>query len=109
MLRITDSRMYGNKYGLLNVLRDLTNACFAKDIAENVNTIRQNLQIGYVKTLCKIADLSKPGYDNISVSAAIGQLKQIKQMLSTPAAGAEAKAHREHILLLIDNALDVKK
>lgn len=109
MLRITDSRMYGNKYGLVNVLRDLTNACFAKDIAENVNTIRQNLQIGYVKKLCKIADLSKPGYDNISVSAAIGQLKQIKQMLSTPAAGAEAKAHREHILLLIDNALDVKK
>ncbi|MES2689393.1 MAG: zinc-dependent metalloprotease [Bacteroidota bacterium] len=105
--RITDSRLYGNKYSAIDMLGDLTNACFKEDVAGNVNTFRQNLQIEYVKELCSIASFDKPNssYDNIAKSAVIGQLKSIKQMMATPGANAEVKAHREHILLLIDDAL----
>lgn len=108
--RLTDSRMYGNKYTVVNVLTDLTNACFKEDLAGAVNTFRQNLQIDYVTDLCSIASISKPNkaYDNIAKSAAIGQLKNIKQMMATPTANAEAKAHRQHILLLIDDSLSRK-
>lgn len=105
--RITDSRLYGNKYSAIDMLTDLTNACFKEDIGGNVNTFRQNLQIEYVKELCNIASFDKPNssYDNIAKSAVIGQLKSIKQMMTAPGANPEVKAHREHLLLLIDNAL----
>lgn len=104
--RITDSRLYGNKYSAVDMLTDLTNACFKEDLNSNVNTFRQNLQIEYVKELCNIGSFEKPSssYDNISKSAVLGQLKLIKQMMAAPGANAEVKAHREHILLLIDNA-----
>ncbi len=108
--RITDSRLYGNKYSVVDVMTDLTNACFKEDLAGNVNTFRQNLQVEYVKDLSSIASFNKPNaaYDNIAKSAAIGQLKSIKQMMALPAANAEVKAHREHILLIIDEALSRK-
>jgi hypothetical protein len=108
--RITDSRLYGNKYSVVDVMTDLTNACFKEDFAGNVNTFRQNLQLEYVKDLSSISSLNKPNgaYDNIAKSAAIGQLKNIKQMMALPAANAEVKAHREHILLIIDEALSRK-
>ena len=108
--RITDSRLYGNKYSVVDVMTDLTNACFKEDLAGNVNTFRQNLQVDYVKDLSSIASFNKPNgaYDNIAKSAAIGQLKNIKQMMALPAANAEVKAHREHILLIIDEALSRK-
>ena len=108
--RMTDSRLYGNKYGVVDVLNDLTNACFKDDLTGNVNTFRQNLQVEYVKDLSSIASFNKPNgaYDNIAKSAAIGQLKNIKQMMALPATNAEVKAHREHILLIIDEALSRK-
>jgi hypothetical protein len=108
--RITDSRLYGNKYGVFDVLNDLTNACFKEDIGGNVNTFRQNLQIEYVKELSNIASFKKPNYlyDNVAKSAVIGQLKSIKQMMVLTAVNAEVKAHREHISLIIDEALSRK-
>ncbi len=108
--RITDSRLYGNKYSVVDVMTDITNACFKDDLTGNVNTFRQNLQVEYVKDLSSIASFNKPNgaYDNIAKSAAIGQLKTIKQMMSLPAANAEVKAHREHILLIIDEAFSRK-
>lgn len=107
--RITDSRLYGNKYGVVDMLTDLTNACFKEDIAGQVNTFRQNLQIDYVKSLIQIATIDKvSSYDYVAQSAAIGQLKAIRAMLTAPAVNAEMKAHREHLLLLIEHALAVK-
>jgi hypothetical protein len=110
MERITDSRLYGNKYSVVDMLTDLTNACFKEDIAAPVNTFRQNLQVQYVKELCAIADLnqSNNSYDHVAKSAVIGQLKNIKQLLAGVAVNAEAKAHREHLLLLIDDAMAKK-
>jgi hypothetical protein len=108
--RITDSRLYGNKYGVVDVLNDLTNACFKEDIGGNVNTFRQNLQIEYTKELSNIVSFNKPNssYDNMAKSAVIGQLKSIKQMMALTAVNAEVKAHREHISLIIDEALSRK-
>jgi hypothetical protein len=57
--------------------------------------------------LCDIANINKNNspYDNVARSAAIGQLKSIKQLFAAPAANAEVRAHREHLILLIDDAL----
>ncbi|MFN4082435.1 MAG: zinc-dependent metalloprotease [Bacteroidia bacterium] len=110
LTRINDSRLYGNKYPAIDMLNDLTQACFRDDLNGNVNTFRQNLQITYVKQLCSIF---KPNglssYDNISKSAILMQLKNIKNMMqTTPAANNELKAHREHIVFLIDDVLAKK-
>ncbi len=107
--RLTDSRMYGNKYGAAEMLTDLTNACFKEDAAGNVSTIRQNLQIEYVQMLSKMTDTKAANnrYSHISRSAAILQLRNIKRLVSVPnpALNTETNAHREHLILLIDRAL----
>jgi hypothetical protein len=108
MKRITDSRMYGNKYSLVDMTTDLTHAIFKDDLAGNVSTMRQNLQIEYVTMLTRIVENKFGMYDHISRSAALGQLKQIKQMTGGAAAGAETKAHRDHIQLIIDQILAKK-
>lgn len=104
--RLTDSRLYGNKYSALEMMTDLTNACFKEDLAGNVNTFRQNLQVEYVKRLARIISKTTPvNYDNVAKSAALAQLKSIKRMFATPAATPEITAHRDHIVLLIDQAM----
>jgi hypothetical protein len=108
MKRITDSRMYGNKYSLVDMTTDLTQAIFKDDIAGNVSTMRQNLQIEYITMLTRIVENKFGMYDHISRSAALSQLKQIKQMTAVAAAGAETKAHRDHIQWLIDQTLAKK-
>lgn len=101
--RITDSRLYGNKYSANDMLTDLTNACFREDLAGNVNTFRQNLQVAYVTSLCNmIKGMQANSYDNIAKSAALFQLKTIKGIFAAPAANAEVRAHRDHVLFLID-------
>lgn len=103
--RITDSRLYGNKYSVVDMLTDLTHACFKDDLSGTVNTFRQNLQVQLVKEYCDMASLNKPTSDHVAKSAVIGQLRSIKQMIAAPVGNAETKAHREHLALLIDDAL----
>ena len=108
MKRMNDSRLYGNKYTVWDMTTDLTNAIFREDLNGNVSTIRQNLQIEYVKNLTYIVQNNFGSYDNVSVSAAIGQLKSIRQMMSAPAASPEVKAHRDHLVMLIDEVFNKK-
>ncbi len=61
MQRITDSKMYGNKYNLNAVFKDITNGIFIEDLNGTISTIRQNLQEEYVSRLLNITD-SKSGY-----------------------------------------------
>lgn len=107
--RLSNSRMYGNKYSVSDMMTDLTNGCFREDASSNVNTIRQNLQVEYTTMLARIVDTKAANnrYDYIARSAAIAQLKTIKRLAGTPnpAANAETTAHREHLILLIDRAL----
>ncbi|MSQ79005.1 MAG: DUF5117 domain-containing protein [Flavobacteriaceae bacterium] len=104
--RMTDSRMYGNKYSVTDMMGDLTAAIFKDDLAGNVNTIRQNLQIEYVTNL---VDVSKSmWHDNISKSNATMQLKGILAMLTAPtlAIDKETQSHRSYIQLKIKQSFE---
>jgi hypothetical protein len=106
MRRLSDSRLYGNEYSLVEFAQDLTDAIFKEDARGNVNTRRQNLQIEYVNRLVAISGLkAKSGYDHLSQSAALYQLQKIKQLIATgKRANNETKAHRAHVSHLIDSA-----
>lgn len=104
--RILDSELYGNSYKLSDFLRDLNNSIFKRDIFDNVNYFRQNLQIEYTKMLINIVSgkASKAHIHTIK-SNALYNLKQIKKMVSNSAGNTSSKAHKSHLSLLIENAL----
>jgi predicted Zn-dependent protease with MMP-like domain len=110
MKRLTDSELYGNQYSVVAMTADLTDAVFAADWTSSVNGFRQNLQLDYVDRLIDIAGLGEkaaPGYDRPSQSAALAQIQRIRQMLrSNPGVDAETKAHRAHLALKLEKALD---
>ncbi len=104
--RMTNSRLYGNEVTVKAFLSDLSKAIFEDDAQGNVNTYRQNLQIRYVTRLLAIIFL--PFYDDVSQSAALAALGEIRQMIAPkffgfggPALDAETKAHRKHVQLLL--------
>lgn len=107
--RLTDSRLYGNKYSVFDMLNDLTEYCFRDDLASTVNTTRQLLQLEYTRRLIAIAGLQEGvsiPFDHISKSAAVSQLKKIRSMMAAASATStgETKAHRDHVILQIDKA-----
>lgn len=108
MLRLTDSREYGNTYSCGEMLSDLTDACFKDDLAGNVNSHRQMLQINYVRMLISIAGFQSPSqYDNISKARATAQLLDIqKKMKTAVAADKETRDHRTYLIQLIDKAFE---
>jgi hypothetical protein len=110
MKRLTDSKLYGNQYSVAAMTADLTDALFAADWTSSVNGFRQNVQLDYVDRLIEIAGLGeKPaaGYDRPSQSAALAQIQRIRQLVRTnPGNDAETKAHRAHLALKLDKALD---
>lgn len=104
MKRITDSALYGNGYSLADVVTDLTDAIFAADASENVNSMRQNLQMAYVQRLSKMV---KEGYDTPSQSMAVYSLNAIDDLLERRRGGDIAtQAHTQNLRLTIDRALD---
>ncbi|MBL7942360.1 MAG: zinc-dependent metalloprotease [Flavobacteriales bacterium] len=106
--RITDSRLYGNQYGLDEVMMDLTNAIYSADLKSSVNTFRQNIQVEYVLRLAKFLE-PKSNYDHVSVGMALSELKRIDQMMaSATSPDALTRAHRDHIRTLVKNALEPK-
>jgi hypothetical protein len=110
MKRLTDTKLYGNQYSAATMTADLTDAIFAADWTTSVNGFRQNLQIEYVERLIDIAGLGEkavPGYDRPSQSAALAQIQRIRQLVrSNPGVDAETKAHRAHLALKLEKALD---
>ena len=109
MQRITDTRYYGNKYGLNAVLGDITNSVFIEDIGSPVSTIRQNLQEEYVTRLISIMD-AKSSYNYTSKSAAFGEVKRILGLLEANAGeDTSTKSHRAHVAFLINKALDTRQ
>ncbi|PEN13940.1 hypothetical protein CRI94_07750 [Longibacter salinarum] len=107
--RITDTRLYGNGYRLIDYMDDLTDAVFEADANSNVNTFRQNLQLAYVQGLAGV--LSEKGrkmYDPIAQTAALHSLNRIEDMIGDRrGVNAETRAHTEHILLIVENATSV--
>lgn len=105
--RMTDSRLYGNEYSVAEFMGDLTDAVFAADIRTNVNTFRQNLQIEYVSRLASMLRENNNPFDHVAKSAALYNLQNIKRMMEGRARGnAETRAHTQHILHLVNAALE---
>ena len=107
LTRLTDSRQYGNEYPVTEMMSDLTRAIFAADIAGNVNTFRQQLQLEYVNRLAAIVTPAPSAtFDYPSKSAALANLQSVRRMLSARSGGnAETAAHTRHVLFVIDKAL----
>lgn len=107
--RLTDSRLYGNKYSVTEMMDDLTDAIFKTDLNGSVNTFRQNLQISYVNRLTTFIK-SRSSYDNLSKSAALIQLESIlsKMRAAKNRGDGDTKAHRSHIVYVIEKALETK-
>ncbi len=104
--RIVDTEIYGNEYELSTVLGDLTNAIFKSDIAGNVNSFRQNLQLAYTQKLIHIlVGKNSSRYSNIVQSHALYYLNQIRKMANNTSGDIASKAHKNHLVTLIDNAL----
>jgi hypothetical protein len=105
--RISDSRLYGNLYGLAELFGDLSAAVFDADIRGDVSTFRQSLQLEYVDRLTDIVDADgEQDYDYPSQSMALYQLRQIDDRLRRRRGGnLETRAHSENVLYRIEQAL----
>jgi len=105
--RITDAAMYGNMYKVDEMMNDLTAALINDDLAGKVSTVRQNVQAEYVKRLIGVID--GKGYDHVAKANALYQLQQIKRkMAAAPSPDGLTKAHRGHLVFMIDQALEKK-
>ncbi|MFN2565496.1 MAG: zinc-dependent metalloprotease [Gemmatimonadaceae bacterium] len=107
LTRITDTRLYGNEYPLVEVMSDLTNAIFAADARGNVNTFRQQLQLEYVNRLiAMITPGPRNTYDYQTQSAALANLRSIDALVrGKTGVNAETAAHGGHVLFAIEKAL----
>ncbi|MDO5971479.1 zinc-dependent metalloprotease [Flavivirga aquimarina] len=103
--RITDSQLYGNTYSLSTFMNDLNRAIFKADIYYNVNSFRQNLQLEYTNKLINmLTGKQSSNYTNSAKSMALYNLKNIKTMASNTG-NISSRAHKQHLRILIDNAL----
>lgn len=108
--RLTDTELYGNKYGVNQFLTDLTDAIFKADASGSVNSFRQNLQVDYTQRLSLVIKNEQSPYDYIAKASVFKQLKRTEKMLraSLPLGDEKTKIHREYLLHIIEKALAVK-
>ena len=109
--RVSDSRMYGNKYSLNELFTDLNNAIFKEDISSNINTQRQNLQIYYLDLLDRNLNSGMSGaYDRLAKARMLVAVQDIKKMVQAGLASGneESKNHKRFLLHRIDKVLDPK-
>jgi len=108
LARLTNARLYGNRYTTVEFLEDLTQAIFQDDLDGEVRPFRQNLQVEYTSRIARAVGRDGfSGYDSPARSASLAQLRRIESLLKgRNAAGAETKAHTDHVLHLIERALN---
>jgi hypothetical protein len=106
--RLTDSRLYGNKYSLDEFMFDLTTAIYKDDVRGDVNTFRQNLQTEYTQRLINILLPEKTGiYGHHAQATALKNLNDIKSFIRKQTGVSPAtKTHRMYIDHLVQKALD---
>jgi len=105
--RITDTSLYGNEYSLREMMGDLSEAIFADDARDDVNSFRQNLQMEYVNRLAgMVRGEGRKAYHTPAQSLALYQLTNIQDLLGKRRGGNTAtQAHTQHVLLTIERAL----
>lgn len=104
--RISDGGLYGNQYGVSEMMNDLTTAIFNADAQTAVNGFRQNLQLAYVNNLIEIVNSSS--FDYRAQSNALANLRKIKAIVGAAAALADAdsRAHRANVIYTINKGLE---
>jgi hypothetical protein len=104
---VNNTRLYGNEYSVVDVMNDLVKGIFDADMNTNVNVYRRYVQISFVKGAAGLLAPTSP-LDDISKSAALYTLKKLRTKLAAAVSPNEdTKAHRTHLLFLIDKALKV--
>ena len=106
--RLTDSRLYGNKYSLDEFMFDLTTAIYKDDVRGDVNTFRQNLQTEYTQRLINILLPEKTGiYGHHAQATSLKNLNDIKSFIRKQTGVSPAtQTHRMYIDHLVQKALD---
>ena len=102
--RILDSSLYGNEYGLRDMMTDLTLAVFTGD-EKGLSAVRLNLQADYLDRLIRIANGA--AVLPTAQAVALGMIEKVKQFIQAPAFGA-APEYREFLLYKIRRGLDEK-
>jgi len=104
--RLSDSELYGNQYKLSTFMSDLNNMMFKPDVSGSINSFRQNLQAVYVKRLiAMITGNTSSRFSVASQSMAIHNLNNIKTWVSNGTGDLATIAHKNHLKILITNAL----
>ncbi|RYY94295.1 MAG: Matrixin, partial [Chitinophagaceae bacterium] len=107
--RLTNSRLYGNRYSVADLLGDLDAAIFAADERGTVNVYRQNLQSEYVRLLLEVVTDRLNQYDAVAQAAALDAVQRIRvRQAAAPSPNAETRAHRASLVYLIRKALEAK-
>lgn len=103
--RVNNTRLYGNEYSVVDIMSDLVKGIFDADIKANVNVYRRYIQISFVKGAVGLIAPNST-LDEVSKSAALYTLKKLRTKLAAAVSPNEdTKAHRAHLLFLIDKAL----
>ncbi|MDP3394953.1 zinc-dependent metalloprotease [Sediminibacterium sp.] len=103
--RVNNTRLYGNEYSVVDIMSDLVKGIFDADINANVNVYRRYIQISFVKGAVGLIAPNST-LDEVSKSAALYTLKKLRTKLAAAVSPNEdTKAHRAHLLFLIDKAL----
>ena len=108
--RLNESHFVGNTYTQAEMLQSLSDAIFKADLNELPNPVRRNIQVVYTEQLLGIWK-SKFGFDGVTKSHILAEIKRIEsRMKATPPKTVidmyALTAHRNHILQLIDMALE---
>jgi len=104
--RISNSELYGNEYKLSAFMSDLNNMMFKPDVNGRINSFRQNLQAVYTKRLISmISGKASSRFTVAAKSMAIYNLKNIKTWVSNGKGDLATKAHKNHLRILITNAM----
>ncbi len=104
--RITDTELYGNEYKLPEYLTDLTDAIFKADRATAVSSARQNLQLLYTKKLIQYLENKTTLLS--TRSQVLYQLNEILKISKEKSSDLATKAHKQHLNLIINKALETK-
>ena len=103
--RISNTRLYGNEYSVVDVMNDLVKGIFDADMNSNVNLYRRYVQTSFVKGAASLTAANSP-IDDVSKAAAIYTLRKLRTKLSAAVSATEdTKAHRANLIFLIDKAL----
>ena len=112
--RLVDTRRYGGRYSAHEMLQTLSDGLFAADLAGNVNSYRQNVQIEYVGML--EAALASSEYSHNIKAAIYAQLRQLSDSLAGKIGAkgyvmlnAATQAHTNYLDFTLRKALAVEK